>query len=190
MSIIQTKVALRREFLARRLNLSGRDLVRMSTLVQERLVETEEYKGARRLALYSSFRNEVLTDAIFLKALEAGKEVYFPRVVRHGPHLDFFKVERAVDLVPGSYDILEPPQGGLCAEPESFDCLVVPGVAFDVSGARIGYGKGYYDRALQRVTKPVVALAFEFQLTPSKIPVGPRDSLVKTLVTESRVLRF
>ncbi|MEE9614474.1 MAG: 5-formyltetrahydrofolate cyclo-ligase [Thermodesulfobacteriota bacterium] len=186
-----TKESLRKEFLGKRCRLSFEEVFRASSLVQKRFMETREFGGARRIALYSSFRNEVLTDDILSRAVEGGKEVFFPRVVSSGPHLAFFRVTDREELSPGSYDILEPPDGGTEAPPSGFDCVVVPGAAFDMTGARLGYGKGYYDRVLAKVRCPVVGLSFDFQiLEEGEMPTEPHDVRVGSVVTESRVIRF
>lgn len=176
--------------LTRRLRLPFEEVCRRSLLVEERFVMLPEFGSARTIALYSSFRNEVLTDRIFLTAVREGKEVFFPRVVRGEPHLEFFRVNEKEELSPGSYDILEPPENASPRPPGDFDCMVVPGVAFDVSGARIGYGKGYYDRVLNGAGCPKIALAFDFQLLGEDLPAAEHDVKMDSVVTESRVLKL
>ncbi|MBI5560037.1 MAG: 5-formyltetrahydrofolate cyclo-ligase [Deltaproteobacteria bacterium] len=191
-----TKESLRAELLGRRSRLSFEEVYRLSLMIQKRFTAMREFRSAKRLVIYSSFRNEVLTDEIFLRAVGEGKEVYFPRVVRlapsgakGAPHLSFYMVKDRRELSPGSYNILEPPHGGVEAGPEAFDCAVVPGVAFDTSGTRLGYGKGYYDRVLTRTRCPVVALAFGFQCLAEALPSEPHDVRVDSIVTENKVLR-
>ena len=179
--------------LTRRLRLPFEEVCRRSLRVEERFVTLPEFGSARTIALYSSFRNEVLTDRIFSRAVTEGKEVFFPRVarvVRGEPHLEFFRVNEREEMSPGSYDVLEPPKNGERREAGDFDCMVVPGVAFDVSGARIGYGKGYYDRALNDAGCPKIALAFDFQLLGENLPAAGHDVKMDSIVTESRVLKF
>jgi 5-formyltetrahydrofolate cyclo-ligase len=185
-----SKEYLRSLLLGRRLRLPFEEIYRRSSLVQERFLKLPEFRTAGTIALYSSFKNEVLTDEIFFMALDEGKEVSFPRVVRTVPPLAFFRVGGKEELCPGSYDILEPPLEGDIKEPDSFDCVVVPGIGFDMSGARLGYGKGYYDRVLKQVRCPIVALAFDFQVISENIPVGGHDIKMDSVVTESRVVRF
>jgi 5-formyltetrahydrofolate cyclo-ligase len=190
MITFNSKEYLRSLLLGRRCRLPFEEIYRRSSLVQERFLKLPEFSSARSIALYSSFKNEVLTDEIFLRALNEGKEVSFPRVVRAVPHLAFFRVGGKQELSPGSYDILEPPSKGERREPDSFDCVVVPGIAFDMSGARLGYGKGYYDRFLSAVRCPIIALAFDLQVLGENIPVTEHDVKMDSVVTESRVMRF
>jgi 5-formyltetrahydrofolate cyclo-ligase len=185
-----SKQSLRELFLSRRCRLPFEEILRRSLLVQQRFITLPEFASASSLALYSSFRNEVLTDRIFSRAVFEGKEVFFPRVVRGEPHLEFFRVNEKEELSPGSYDILEPPENGEPREVGDLDCLVVPGVAFDMSGARIGYGKGYYDRALNGAGCPIIALAFDFQVLGEDLPISEHDIKMDSVVTETRVIRF
>jgi 5-formyltetrahydrofolate cyclo-ligase len=190
MTTSNSKEYLRSLLLGRRCRLPFEEIYRRSSLVQERFLDIPEFGSARSIALYSSFKNEVLTDEIFLRALQEGKEVFFPRVVRGVPHLAFFSVSGRDELSPGSYDILEPPPEGEVMGPDAFDCMVVPGIAFDMTGAMLGYGKGYYDRVLRGVACPTVALAFDFQLLGDDIPAEEHDVKVDSVVTETRVVRI
>ncbi len=166
------------------------EVYRLSGRVQKRFLESDLFSSAGSFSLYSSFQNEVLTDEIFQRAVKEGREVAYPRVIRGGKrHLAFFKVTDLKDLSFGSYEILEPAEREIRAEPGSFGLVVVPGVAFDLKGGRLGYGKGYYDMALKGLTCQIVALAYEFQVLKEEIPVEPHDIRVTAIVTEKRVLK-
>ena len=190
MTASKIKEQMRKDLLARRGRLGFEEVYGLSLRIQRRFVATEEFRSAKKLALYSSFRNEVLTDEIFLRALEEKKEVYFPRVIKEGPHLAFYRVNGKEELSPGSYNILEPPRGGFESLMEEFDCAIVPGVAFDAMGGRLGYGRGYYDRILVRAKCPTVALAFSFQILSEPLPSEVHDVRVDSIVTEKRVFRI
>ncbi len=187
-----SKAHLRKKTLEVRREMAFEDVFVLSSRVQSRFTASAIFRCSKRLALYSSFQNEVLTDEVFLLALKEGKEVYYPKVLPRAlsaaPGLGFFKVEDLKDLTPGSHEIPEPGGNGGRVGPEVFDLVVVPGVAFDMSGARVGYGKGYYDRALKGLGCPIVALAYEFQLTHGAIPVRGHDVRVTAIVTEKRII--
>ncbi len=187
-SVLKERV--RSELLERRREMAFEDVYRKSSLIQRRLIDSPFYAAARAVLLYSSFSNEVLTDEVFESALRDGKESAYPRVLRGGGrHLAFFKVKSLKELAPGSYDIPEPAEREERASAGSFDLVVVPGVAFDEKGGRLGYGKGYYDRALSGVRCPIVALAYDFQVLKEEIPVEPHDVRVSAIVTEKRLIR-
>lgn len=183
-----SKAHLRKKTLEVRREMAFEDVFVLSSRVQSRFTASAIFRCSKRLALYSSFQNEVLTDEVFLAALEGGKEVCYPKVLRGAPALGFFKVKDLKDLTPGSHDIPEPQEDGGSVEPGVFDLVVVPGVAFDRSGTRVGYGKGYYDRTLKGLGCPIVALAYEFQVTPGTIPAMSHDVRVTAIVTEKRII--
>lgn len=188
-SVIKEK--LRAAALGARRGMSFEDVFRLSSLVQKRFLGTEFYREAEGISLYSSFANEVLTEEIFERASSDGKQICYPRVVRgRTRHLEFFKVTSMDELSSGPYEIKEPAEGGDKVDPKGLDLVVVPGVAFDGAGGRLGYGKGYYDMALGAAGCAIVGLAYEFQVLKEDIPLEPFDVRLTALVTEERVLKF
>ena len=186
--------AIKERLLARllevRREMAFEDVYRLSLRVQRRFLRSSFFSSSGRLALYSSFSNEVLTDEIFQKADEQGKEVYYPRVIKGvTSHLAFFRVAHLKELKPGSYEIPEPEEKEVRVGASTFDLVVVPGVAFDSTGVRVGFGKGYYDKALAGLKCPVVALAYDFQVADELIPSEPHDVRVSAVVTEKRIIR-
>lgn len=184
------KAQVRSAVLEKRRRLAFEEVWRLSVRVQRRLLDTGYFQGAGRISLYASFDNEVVTDGVFDEAIEAGKEVFYPRVTTRGGerHLAFHRVASLGELSPGAYDVPEP--GGVeAAEPGAFDLVVVPGVAFDRAGNRIGYGKGYYDKALKMLGCPIVGLAYAFQLV-DEIPAEDHDVKLSALVTEEEVFSW
>ena len=93
------------------------------------------------------------------------------------------------DLVPGFMDIPEPTASCEPVDPQEVDLVLVPGVAFDRQGNRLGYGGGYYDRFLQQCAAPRVALAFATQLV-DHVPTEPHDLRVHAVVTDEEVIRI
>ncbi len=187
----ETKEEIRERYIEMREALSEDEVVSVSLDVQSTFISSYLFEDAKRIALYVSARNEVLTGLIFTRAMEEGKEVFFPKVVEGEPHLRFFKVESREELSPGAYDILEPSGESEEASLDdgSFDCVIVPGNAFDIRGVRLGYGKGYYDRVLAKVNCPKVALSYVFQMVNEKeeglLPVEDHDAIIDCIFTES-----
>lgn len=172
--------------MARRRELSDAQVGSLSLALQRRFLDLPEFQAARTLALYAPIHREVDTAAVAAAALAAGKTVLYPAVV--GDDLKFCPVADLGELAPGRYGIPEP--GGEGCDPAQADLIVVPGVAFDLCGRRIGYGKGYYDRALHRLegSGKLVAFCFDFQLL-QEIVGEPHDVTMDLIVTESRVVR-
>ncbi len=156
-------------------------------MVQERFLGLKEFARAKRIALYVSFKNEVLTETIWEEALAGGKEVYFPRIVRGKRGLVFVQAGGKEDFTRGSYDISEPAGDSVVGCISHLDMIVVPGVVFDRCGNRVGYGKGYYDRALGAKRCLTVGLAFEFQLLDF-MDSEPHDMKMNKIVTEGNVI--
>lgn len=181
------KERLRSELLEKRRSLSFEEVFALSAAVQKRFLESAFWGRSDKLCLYSGFRNEVLTDEVFQKAAAEGKQVYYPALAAN-KRLLFRRVTELKELTRGSYEILEP-AAGEAADPATFDCIVVPGAAFDEKGARLGYGKGYYDAALAGLKSDIVALAYEFQVLKEAIPVEAHDVRVTAIVTEKRLIR-
>lgn len=152
----------------------------------ENLCTLDRFKISKKIALFYSVRNEVNTKRIFFESLEAGKEVYFPRV--NGPSLTFHRVGSLEELKPGKFGIPEPDAGSFSIEPEKLDLVIIPGVAFDHTGNRVGYGKGYYDRFMVNVSEEKrIALAYGFQVLDS-VPGGESDLGVGLIVTEVGII--
>jgi len=186
---------LRNDILQKRLRLPFEEIFELSSIIQKKFLGIRELKGAKRLALYASFKNEVLTETILEYAVAHRQEVFFPRIVREKKGLMFLKVHDKEDLASGSYDIKEPVHShrGIhqpeIAVSSSLDIIVVPGIAFDTNGNRLGYGKGYYDKVLGSIKETclIVALAFDFQIV-NTIPAEAHDIKMDKIITESRVI--
>lgn len=123
---------------------------------------------------------------IFSRSLGSGKEAYFPRV--SGTGLTFHRVLDLNELKPGKFGIPEPDSSSLSIAPEDLDLILIPGIAFDGSGRRLGYGKGYYDRLLVNVPlNRRAALAYSLQMSDS-LPSGETDLSAGLVVTESGII--
>lgn len=146
------------------------------------------FRDARCLALYSAIHNEVSTDEIVEQTVILGKSLVFPRV--NGETLEFVQVESSAELVPGAFGVKEP-KGCKLVPVEAIDLVVVPGVVFDQRGHRLGYGRGYYDRALAKCQSQCikVGLAYDFQLV-EELPAVDHDETLSVIVTESQTLNF
>lgn len=182
------KTLIRSDMLARRRHVSAQSSLEWSRRIQDSVLRLPEFRLAGRMALYSPIQNEVATADIFRAARESGKEVVFPTVRER--HLEFAMVSHLGELETGSFGIAEP-RTAASVPLGSIDLLIIPGVAFDLSGHRLGYGKGYYDRLLYDPEERGVlaGLCFEVQLIES-LPAGVHDVRMDLLVTEDRVLRF
>lgn len=183
------KSAIRDNLLQQRRQMAGAEVRRRSYAVEQQLYRLPVFQNARRLALYSPVQNEVSTLQLVRDALAVRHQVAMPRV--SGEELQFAMIQTPEELLPGAFGVLEPASECELVAVETLDLVVVPGVGFDRQGHRLGYGKGYYDRALRKAGVSVqrVGLAFDFQLV-ERLPVFDHDMRLHYLITESEVLQF
>lgn len=182
------KSTLRKTILVRRdaMDTDMRDA--LSLAIVDKIVHLDCYRRSGVVLSYVGFGGELRTDAFIRRVLDDGKVLLLPRVKREGRRLDLHVVKDPTrELEAGTWGIREP-NPDLCphAEPESIDFALVPGVAFDARGARLGYGGGYYDKLLAGCPEPrpfLVAAAFELQMV-EEVPVEAHDVRMDLIVTE------
>ncbi len=148
----------------------------------------EDFALSRNVLLTLPFGSEWDTQALLVAALAHAKTVALPRVNLATRMLDLYAITRLEhDVMPGYRGIPEPCAHCAPLDVATIDWVLVPGVAFDSDGHRIGYGGGYYDRLLPllRVDAHRVAGAFELQLV-ERVPAASHDVTVEAIVTETR----
>lgn len=156
----------------------------------ERLLGLDAYRQARSLMVYVAFRSELLTEGLIRAALAQGKVVTVPKVERQSKGLLACRLRSFPGpLRPGAYGILEPVGEALeLWPPEQLDLVVVPGLAFDPAGHRLGYGGGYYDRFLAGPAAQATAIGMAFrEQVLAHLPVEPLDRSVSAVVTDEEV---
>lgn len=182
---LHVKDSLRQQVLHERFKLSPGERKAKSRRIEERLFSLPEFRDARAVLFYASFRSEVETWDMIRRALKSGKRVFLPRV--KGKGLAIFEIKDFDrDVEPGAWGIPEP-KNGRSSRIEEIDVAIVPGAVFDEKGNRLGYGAGYYDRLLTGYNGETIGLAFELQIVPD-VPSGLHDVPVKKIVTEKRVI--
>ncbi|HZZ71198.1 MAG TPA: 5-formyltetrahydrofolate cyclo-ligase [Pirellulales bacterium] len=186
----QQKTALRAEAHENRKNQERKD--ELSAQICNQFMALPEYERAQTVLFYIDVRTEVRTRQALPAALASGKTVVVPWCNDQG-ELELFRLTSMEELAIGMYKILEPkpelrnlPEHRVAVQ--QLDLVMVPGVAFDRRGARMGHGKGYYDKLLEhaRPDTPLVALAFECQLFP-EIPVQEHDVFMDKIITEAEI---
>jgi 5-formyltetrahydrofolate cyclo-ligase len=185
------KARIRREVAARFAALAAGELADRSAALRARLEQLAEFRSAGSFLLYASMADEVDTAPLIDDLLAAGRPVFLPVCRPDRAEFDAVSIRsRAADLVPGKYGILEPRAGLVPADSGDLEFALVPGLAFDRRGGRLGRGGGYYDRVLARLGDSAlrVALALDFQVYPA-VPAGEHDQRVDLLVTEREVIR-
>lgn len=186
------KKEIRHQVLKKRDNLTAEERIRLSRKICNNLLGLEEFKKAKVVHFFLTTRSEVMTEEAVRRSLSMGKDVVVPVVDRKQRCIMLSRLtDYDNELMIMHHGIHEPkPEFIRHVDLKEVDLMVLPGVAFEKSGHRLGYGAGYYDRLLEsEQTRPVLAaLAFELQIV-DRIPVGGHDVKVDIIVTENRVIK-
>jgi 5-formyltetrahydrofolate cyclo-ligase len=188
------KAALRAAMLGRRQALSPEAVATASAAVTARVLALPQWEPAREILAYLPVRGEVDTRPLLERALEQGKRLLAPRCRENDPgRLDLGCLTCLDEAVPGRFGIPEPPAAS-CRPPDTFapQLILVPGLAFDRAGTRLGFGGGYYDRLLalpMAAGAYVVGLCHAFQFV-TKLPAAAWDRPMHAVITEHATHRF
>jgi len=184
---------LRKQKLLLRDNLNGQENVDKSRIIENKILNLEEIKNAKRIFIYVSFRSEVSTIWLINQLMKRGKEISVPMTYVKEKKMDAICIDSLEDdLAPGYCGILEPKKELLetnRTDPKKVDVVVVPGSVFDERGGRFGYGGGYYDKFLSEIPEATrIGLAFDIQLV-KVAPIEDHDELLDYVVTEERIIK-
>ena len=161
------------------------EAARVASRIASRLVAEPVVRSARRVALYAALPGEVPSRPLFDALVALGLPCSFPRALERRA-LEFAAVTDWSELRPGRYGVLEPPAQAAVTRPEEGDLVLVPGVAFDRAGNRLGRGQGCYDRAFPAsAPRPpgLIGVAYQIQLVES-VPHTETDRRMDAVVTE------
>jgi 5-formyltetrahydrofolate cyclo-ligase len=184
------KSLLRISMLNKRNSLSKLEIFGKSRAIQEQVIHSHQFKHAEVVGAYFPIGSEVNTQQIIKVQLENDKTVALPRI--DNDEIIFHKIsgkyfqERL--LIEGRMGIKEPRSS--CIPASDLDLVIVPAIAFDKNGSRLGYGRGYYDRFIAGKKNRIftIGLGFDFQLIEDEIPTSSSDEKINMIVTEQRVL--
>lgn len=182
------KGQIRKEMLKRRRSMSREAVMDKSLQISEKVLESPEYRAAKKIFVFISFDNEVDTGWIIRRALADGKKVAAPVVSGGRMHFRYFTLSD--ELESGQLGIKEPSMDFPKAYVKKKDSLIImPGTAFDRRRNRIGFGKGFYDRWLaERKGVKTIALAFDAQIYDGVIPADEHDIKPERIYTETEVI--
>lgn len=185
--MLDNKTTLRKDILEKLNSQKEVDRFRDSIAIKDKLFSSGEFKSARTILFYASFDGEVDTWEMMQQAKRQGKAVLLPVIVKSQKQIIPSRVlDFDLELEIGPYGIKQPTKSYLRPIPlEDIDLVVVPAVAFDKKGNRLGRGEGYYDRLLAQLPPyiPTVGLAFAFQILDELPQVTSHDRPVKKVIT-------
>ncbi len=178
-----SKAELRDNFRQRRRTLDPAWCAHASTRLIHHLQASEVWQNASTVAGFLPMRGEPDLTALWQAAGASGKRVALPRVTETGLQFHAADFDR---LIPGAFGILEPHPDAPVIAAAAIDLFLVPGVAFDRQGGRLGMGKGHYDRSLSGSSAPLVGIAWDWQIVAA-VPREPHDVAMTMLCTEIAV---
>lgn len=207
-----TIAQIRREMKMNRDALPIEGQISLSNAIHRKLLEMEQFVNSRYLFTYLSFQSEVDTRAILATVWHENKmdlqensnvinkKVFVPRV--EGKDMDFYEISDLNSLIPSKFGVLEPSLGVICYAGEEhleekiycnpiIRIMLLPGLAFDPSGNRIGYGAGYYDRFLAKFQEDYflkIALAYDFQIL-TQINTEEYDIKADIIITPTQIIQ-
>ena len=189
--IQKTKADIRKEIAAAIGRLSADELAGKTSLIENRLFDFANFLEAKIALMYIENPNEVKSAEIIRRTFDKNKIVVLPLVKTDTKKFKLFKIDDfAKDLKPGQNGILQPDPGRCRTVPiDCIDIAIIPGVAFDEKGGRIGSGDGYYDRLIPHlpVTTRKVALALDDQII-LQVPIESHDKHVDIIITDKRII--
>jgi len=191
-SAAKTKTAIRKMIVQKREELGGLEKEEKNIAIAQRLFGMDEFKKSKTIFCFLSTSFEVQTERIILESLRLGKQVLVPLLDPGGENLKASRIPSMdIDFVIGEYGVRQPaPKFRNIVPFSNIDFVVVPGLAFDSFGNRIGYGGGFYDKFFKKITGNVsrVAVGYDFQLF-NLVPHSDLDEPVHFLITETKALR-
>jgi len=184
------KQALRQELRTRYKLLPATDRANASSLLCSRIKELEFWHKAQSVLFYVPLPDEPDIRSLMAEVLNAGKVITLPRFMKEEGQYAAARIgDYDKDVKPGKFDIIEPRTRCALYPLNQLDLVLVPGVAFDVNGYRLGRGKGFYDRLLAQVKGVKCGIAFDWQVAP-QIPAEPHDVRLNCVLTPTRWLEI
>ena len=181
----ESKVELRKQYINFRKSIENKK--EKSHEIFKRIIDLDEYKNCKVIALYKSLESEVNTDELIDYSFNKGIVVALPRVI--GNDLKFYKISDQENFEKSNFGVEEPIEDiNNFVSPSLIDLVIVPGVCFDTHKNRYGFGKGFYDRVLASTSAKSVAICFEEQVIKDKeLPVDYNDIKVDKIVTDKNI---
>lgn len=163
--------------------------VQADNKIYQRLIDSDIYRDDN-IFVYISFRSEVDTKLLIIKMLRDGKNIFVPKISNNTNDMEAIRITSLNELEENRFGTLEPVTYNNAVDPKIIDVILIPGIAFDCEGTRIGFGKGYYDKYIKRARKDVkkVGLAYDLQIV-DKINKDDHDESVDYIITEEKVIK-
>ena len=187
---MKLKDEIRSDIKAMRKTLVYEEKSKLDKLIFEKLVETEQYRKAKGIFIFVSLGDEVDTHNIIRKAFQDKKQIYVPKVISKKEGMVAVEIKSLEELKPGVMGILEPENTKMNEGNYEFDLAIIPGLAFDKAGGRLGYGGGFYDKFVNKLGNcELIAIGYQFQII-NKVPMEDHDVRIHGIITDSNFYYF
>ncbi len=184
------KTIIRKEIRKIRDSLSPDERKKKDKDIIKRLFHMNEFMEAMTIMFFASYKSEPNIFEIIRESLNIGKRVVLPKVNIIKKELLLYEIKHCYEMDYGYMDIPEPDVvEDRRMNPEVLDLIIMPGIAFDEKGGRIGYGGGYYDRLISNIEEktPLIAIAYDEQIV-KKVPIFEHDVRVDKIITDKRII--
>jgi len=182
-----SKKQLRKAITARLGKISPEEQAEVSKDVCCRIAVLPQYKKAQRIMAFLSMPGEICLDSLLDQAIREGRHVYVPRCLSRGV-MEAVRLDSVSTAVNGKYGIRTAPAENLSASPDTLDLILVPGVAFDEKGWRLGHGAAFYDRFLPKAQQASwIGIVWDMQIVPT-VPKESHDVCIPFILTEQRYI--
>jgi 5-formyltetrahydrofolate cyclo-ligase len=184
-----TKDEIRADMLARRRDVDDTTRRDAGRKIAKRVAESDAFARSWRFCCYLSTPREVTSRYILRAVFDAGREACIPAWDPIDKTYGLFAYDPSMPLITGHKGIREPAVR-IPIIPWDVDCFIIPGLAFDSHGGRLGYGKGYYDRILAQAVRTVriIAVCYDWQVVSDPLPLEPHDIRVHMIITDQRLI--
>lgn len=182
---MQIKEKLRQELKIKRKNIKDKDF--LDKKICENLLKCDAYNNAKTILFYAALDDEINIDFCIEYAVSQGKKSALPACMDKSGNMKFYYINTLSDLKYGYFGLREP-DIKICREVTDFSdsICIVPALAYDRQGFRLGYGKGYYDRFLQNFSFISLGLCYN-ELIQDNLPIGEFDVPVNYIITQDGV---
>ena len=184
------KKKVREEIIKKRNDLSAEIKKEYDDLIFKQLIESDIYTKAKKIFTYVSFGSEIDTIKFIKYALNDNKEIYIPKTDKSKKEMIAIRINSLDNMSVDNWGILEPKVVDKNKIGKDFDLILMPGLAFDRKGNRIGYGGGYYDKYLSQIkeTSNKIVLAYDFQIV-NNIENEPHDIKTNYIITNNEFIK-
>lgn len=185
-ALTKMKNKIRQECKQKRAEMKQQEVLKKSLSATKLFLESDIYRNSKNIMLYMPLRNEISTLEIIKSAHKDNKTVLVPITDRESFQITAHKINEDTEFTKGVFSLTEP-KGQDVYDVRKIDTIIVPGVAFDIRGARVGFGKGCYDKFLENASATLVGYCYDFQLY-DKIETEEFDIRMDYILTEKEII--